>query len=326
MIDDDLFIVHRPVEERANMNRQSELIHVLWGYHVDRLKHGHPFGIANESISEDPDGEDRGSPLTLKANVKENGILPLDVRSSLKISERVKSVVGLISNGVCNSLWDSFSHINHLSDGVGHPLPHDPDLSELIREMNEKGESIHAFRGSRTIYSGIRVGVNTMTNLSALKYGFPLSHPLDPSQVSQALAKTTDMKLTLWNLHLGIDRIKVGQEIRNLCDNNAPLGIPTDFLRKHCDKGAIGCPSLRPIKERARGILSKHGLYEQAYAGKEHQSAIQIIAAEITRYLRQQMDDLFASPDATELTQKISPYDLNMLGKQITDIPVPGPM
>lgn len=314
-----------PDLEKENMERQSELIHMFWGYHADRLKNGHPFALDNSMESNDSDGARSNSPRYLANDINDRGLLPLNLINSVR-SEVAASPINIISQGITASMWDSLNHINHIShtsqDSRYNAFIHDDDLLRIRHEMDEQGQHIHSFRGTGTVYSGIQVGLNNMTFFSALQYSLPSDHAFDAPRLSHVIAKTTDMNLSLWNMKTSMIKMGILEDPHeNLVEAQSPFGISVQVLKDHCKKNAIGCPAMRPIGKQATEILKRHTLYTETYEGRESDSAIQMICTALQQYFNDQVDALFLNLSDEEQSLHIRDADLKILRgkKMLTD-------
>lgn len=310
--------------EKENMERQSELIHILWGYHSDRLVNGHPFALDNSIQSDDPDSRNSEGPLYLATDINRRGIIPFDLLHSMRQGVAC-SPINAISQRVTASIWDSLNHVTNLShttqDSKYDEFINDPDLLKLKEEMDTHGSEIHSFRGSRTIHAGVRVGLDTMCFLSSLQYSLAEDHPFDAPRIARVMGKTTDMKLSLWNMQMTMYKIGVLTDPhKNLVQETSPLGIAPHVLKEHCNKSAIGCPAMQPIGPRAKELLKRHNLYSGVYENHELNPATIMICTAVQKYFKEQIDILMQTLSHEEQVHHIRKTDLDILrGNSSTD-------
>ena len=292
----------------------GELIHILWGYHKDRLRNGHPFALENEAANTT---DYRLNPNILIQNIAEHGIQPLDLIGKVRKGTQ-KHVIQMLSDAITGSLWDSCNHILNIDRQTATPTHKeflsDPSLSNLQRDMDTAGESLHSHRGTKFLHSGIRVGVGIVTNLTAIGYKLPKEHPFDVARISSLFAQTNSFELNMLHMDLLLRTLQPPEEWRQRYhDETAPLGMPTSTLRKHCDSQAIGCPARLAKGSMAKDILRRYNLDQQTDDEQQSKPAIILIATRVQRYVSEQIQQLFATLSPEEQDEHIAKTDLELL-------------
>ncbi len=277
--------------ERDAFGLQSEMVHVTLGYHLDRVKHGHPFALAPDVSAHV--GKHITSML-LSDKVREFGLNELRLVDELR-NDHV-SPIHLISKGVVASVWDSLGHMQ----GVGlerveqpryFPLIADHEVSDIRRELLPYAKN-EAYRGMGTIHSGFHIGIGFMTHFAALAEGLPPGRSLDAAGLVGTLSKTSSLGLGLLQLeqavmsHQQLFREKVMQWL----SPDKRFGVNPEKIREFTDGKAPGCPSRMAPTKRAIRILRRHGLEAPA----EDASAIEILCRHIQAYVHEQFEILRA--------------------------------
>lgn len=282
--------------QEQNMHLQGELIHVLWGYHVDRLKNGHPPLLGNNLHDKDSANLDKPNhPRVLIRNIQRDGILPFDIQRAMR-AEPNAIPTQIIAHAIIASIWDSINHLIDLDRTTALPqytdFLNDEELAGLREEMDSRKDYLFSYTGTNTMHSGARVGIGIMADLAALKYGLPSQHPFDVERLSHVLSKTGSMGLMhLTHMNLMMDLAPDTEKLGEFLDPQTSLGMPVDTIRKICNRTEIGCPSRQPISPRAQAILERHGMFEGAYGIDSRRSAIFRIAGHVRELVFAQMDE-----------------------------------
>lgn len=280
--------------ERDAFGLQSEMIHVALGYHVDRVRHGHPFALSYDVTALLDEGH-RG-PHFLNSAINREGIKPLNIMETL--TQGPTSPIDVIAKGVTASVWESFGHLygiglERVSEPRYFPFIADHELSDIRREMMPHTGN-ESYQGMGTIHSGFRVGIDTMTHFSALAEGLPEGHSLDASAVAQTFAKTGKLGLLLLKgeqLTMRFPETSPGQmKIAEWIRPGSKLGVSTDKIRTFTDAKMPGCPARMVASDRAMRILSRHGLEVPA----DGSSSIKILCDAIRSYVHEQFELLRA--------------------------------
>jgi hypothetical protein len=289
---------------------QGELIHTFWGYHSHRLRNGFPFALGNflrdkisAKVSAANDVSDGPNPSAFKRSLLESGYMNFNLIDAVRSAPDQRAVT-MIANGIIASMWDSLNHVTgFFTENVPPQYADfiaDDDLRTLRVEMDILGKHQSAFSGSRTVHAGAKVGVQTMTFLSALEYGLPVGHPFDAKDIAFMLSKTDSPHLSMLMMDRAILNIMPTREhLSSFHDVNAPSGFPAERLKNHCVPDALGCSARAKIGDTATTILQRHELYSPTYDDAEKQSAIKLIAEQVRQFFFQQIDILLKelSPD-----------------------------
>ena len=300
--------------ERENSARQASLIHVFWGYHSDRMRHGHPFALGNSlKDTKSLEHDTRYSLSAFMRNVQQHGYKAFNLLDFVRQQGR-HSPLSMITEGVIASTWDSLNHV--IGEYMDHASPQyhdflvDSELTALKNDIDTNGERLFSFGSSRTLHAGISVGVSHTTTLAAIEYGLPAGHPFNTPQLAHTLAKTDTIRLTALSMADVLLRLRPTVDTLGMFqDPHAPLGYPSARLRKHCDPKAIGCSARSPITPQAESILRRHGLYDETYGNAEGVSAIRLISTAVKNFLRREIDDLFSALSLNEVQTKIEESD-----------------
>lgn len=323
------------VQQRTSV-MQGELIHTFWGYHSHRVRNGFSFALGNPLMDarsakdhRTADVSDGPSPAAFIRSVRHEGHRDFNLARSIR-SAPEQSAIMTIANGVTASMWDSLNHVTgFFTENVPPQYADfiaDDDLRTLRVEMDKLGKHQSAFTGSRTVHAGAKVGVQTMTFLSALEYGLPAGHPFNAKDIAYMLSKTDSLHLSLWNMDTSILSFAPTLEhLSSFHDAEAPAGFPPEKLKKHCVPDALGCSARGKIGDTATSILQRHELYSPTYDDTEKQSAIKLVAEAVRKFFFQEIDVLFRTLSAEEQSVHLCAKDRLMLqGIESSKVAAPG--
>lgn len=303
---------------------QGELIHVFWGYHSHRLRHGFPFALGNPLIdamstnnNARNDVSNTPSPAAFIRNLREGGYKDFNLLDAVT-SDTDQSAVTIIAQGIAASMWDSLNHVvGNYRDNVSpeyQDFVNDDALQTLRHNTDELGKHQSSFRGSGTLHAGARVGVETMTFFSALEYGLPEGHPLNAKDIAYALSKTDSFRLSLRSMDRAmLSLVPTLQTLSSFHDADAPMGYPTQKLKEYCVPDALGCSARAKISDAATALLQKHGLYSPTYDDTEKQSAIKLVAEKVRAFFFAEIDVLLTTLTADEQAKHLCKTDRLLL-------------
>lgn len=303
---------------------QGELIHVFWGYHSHRLRHGFPFALGNSLIDSAStknnalnDVSNTPSPAAFIRNLREGGYRDFNLLDAVR-SDADQSAISIISQGITASMWDSLNHIvGNNRDNVPPEYQNfinDDGLHTLRQDTDALGKNQSSFQGGGTLHAGTRVGVGTMNFFSALEYGLPEGHPLNAKDIAYALSKADSFRLSLRHLDTAILSLSPTLEtLSNFHDAKSPTGFPAQKMKEYCVPDALGCSARAKIGDAATALLQKHGLYSPTYDDPEKQSAIKLVAEKVRAFFFEQIDALLTTLTTDEQAKHLCKTDRLLL-------------